>query len=226
MSHNIQQYSVVVQSNNDAKRILLDIEANLSKIINEQEKDPNILQLEGESLTLTISERLGWICVLTLFNIEEGCQLILSLSHHHGKDTYCIKAPRLGVDDINGAEGLILVYRFFLAILYHEINRFGSFQVILEHPDIIKLILDMSKSIKAQFEDFDELEKFNQDYTYRESIRDAFYVLYNNNSCYILPPPPPSPPQSQIYYLECHSSEMEEILDYIEKNQYHLEDVD
>lgn len=219
MSHT-SQYSVVFQSENDAKRILSDIEATLSEIIHDHKTDPNILQSEGESVTLTINKRVG--CVLTLCNIEEGFQLKLDIFPNWGKDSYCVEAHRVGVD-INGAEGHMLVYRFFLAILYHEINRFGLFQVRLEHPDIIKLMLDMAKSIKVQFEEFDELEKFNQDYKYRESIRDAFYVLYNNNSCYL---PPSHPPRQLAYYLECHSSDMEEILAYIEKNQDNLENVD
>jgi len=201
MAHHIKQYRAAFKSDNEAKQILLDIGANLSKIINVRGKDPNILQLEETSVTLTINERKGWRCALTLHEVEEGFQLKLDLlPANWGEDSYCIEEPHLG-SDVNGAEGLILVYRFFLAIIYHEINRFGLFQDGLAHPDIINLMLDTSKSIKVQFEEFDELEKFNQDYENREFIRDAFSML-----C------------SDCLQLDLFSKEMAEILDQIEKN--------
>ena len=208
------QFCVALQSEERAKLIVSDIVATL------REKYEKILQLDENSVTLTFNQRV--CCVLTLCNIEEGFQLKLDILPNWGEDSYCIEETHLG-SDINGAEGLMLVYRFFLAILYHKINQFGLFENWIANPDIIKLVLDMSKSIKLQFEEFDKEEAFNRDFEYRESIRDAFYVLYHNNSCYL---PPSHPPQQLAYYLECHSSEMEEILDYIKKNQDNLEDVD
>ena len=201
------QYCVVVLSEEDAKKILSYIADALIEKIRDHEKDENILQSEEGSVTLTINARLYWVCIITLHKVKEGFQIKLALLPKWEETAYIIEASHLGAD-VNGAEGLMLVCRFFLAILYHEINRFGLFQDILANPDTIKLVLDRSKSIKLQFEEFDELEAFNKDFEYHDRIRDAYCALSG-------------------YCLEYDSFAMKEILAYVETNQENsLENVD